>query len=58
MQRMLFLFGTDPEQCAELRDVLQARISDTIVIVTPSTADPISQPKESDTIIISGEEYR
>ena len=52
---MLFLFGTDPGQCAELRDVLQARISDTTFTVTPAR---IPRPKESDTVIISDEEYR
>jgi hypothetical protein len=53
---MLFLFGTDPEQCRELRDLLPARISETIVIVTTSAGDPIPQPKESETIIISSDE--
>jgi len=46
----------DPEYCAKLQDALQAKISDNIVIVTPSSADRIASAKESDTIIIAGEE--
>ena len=53
---MIFILGTDPEYCAELQDALQAKISDNIVIVTPSSADRIASAKESDTIIIAGEE--
>ena len=54
MQRTIFILGTDPEHCAELRDVLQAKTTDTIV--TPSPNEPIPDLKESDTIIIAGEE--
>jgi diguanylate cyclase (GGDEF)-like protein len=56
MQRTVFILGTDPEYCAELQEVLQARMSDTIVIVTPASPDSIALVKESDAIIISGEE--
>ena len=56
MPRTLFILGTDPGYCAELQDALQARISDNIVIVTPSSADRIASAKESNTIIIAGEE--
>ena len=56
MQRTIFILGTDPEYCAKLQDALQAKISDNIVIVTPSSADRIASAKESDTIIIAGEE--
>ena len=52
---MIFIVGTDPEYCAELQDALQAKISDNIVIVTPSSADCIASAKESDSIIIAGE---
>jgi diguanylate cyclase (GGDEF)-like protein len=56
MPRTVFILGTDSEYCAQLQGVLQAQTSDTIVIVTPSTADSIPRQKESDTIIIiSGE---
>ena len=53
MPRTIFILGTDPEHCAELRDVLQARISDPIV--TTSVSDPLPKLKESDTVIIAGE---
>jgi diguanylate cyclase (GGDEF)-like protein len=53
MQRTIFILGTDPEHCAELRDVLQARISDPIV--TTSVNDPLPKLKETDTVIIAGE---
>jgi diguanylate cyclase (GGDEF)-like protein len=56
MQRTIFILGMDPEYCAKLQDALQAKISDNIVIVTPSSADRIASAKESDTIIIAGEE--
>ena len=56
MPRTLFILGTDPGYCAELQDALQAKISDNIVIVTPSSADGIAPAKESDSIIIAGEE--
>ena len=56
MQRTVFILGTDPEYCAELQEVLQARISDTTVIVTPASVDSIATVNESDAIIISGEE--
>src|SRR5262249_51975419 len=55
MPRTLFILGTDPGYCAELQDALQAKISDNIVIVTPSSADCIASAKESDSIIIAGE---
>ena len=56
MQRTIFILGMDPEYCAKLQDALQAKISDNMVIVTPSSADRIASAKESDTIIIAGEE--
>src|SRR5262245_65433150 len=56
MPRTLFILGTDPGYCAELQDALQAKISDNIVIVTPSSADRIASAKESHIIIIAGEE--
>src|SRR5688572_1738857 len=54
MDRTIFILGTDPEHCSELRDVLQARVSDRIV--TPTPGDPIPGLKESDTVILTGEE--
>jgi len=54
MDRTIFILGTDPEHCSELRDVLQARVPDTVV--TPTLGDPIPGLKESDTVILSAEE--
>jgi len=53
---MIFILGTDPEYCAELQDALQAKISDNIVIVTPSSADRSAPDKESDSIISACQE--
>jgi diguanylate cyclase (GGDEF)-like protein len=54
MQRTIFILGKDPEYCAELRDLLQARMSDTIV--TSSTGEPTPRLRESDTFVIAGED--
>jgi len=54
MSQTIFILGTSPDQCAELRDILQSRIADTIV--TTSIGDPVPRLKESDTVIITAEE--
>ncbi|HET9217557.1 MAG TPA: sensor domain-containing diguanylate cyclase [Terriglobia bacterium] len=54
MDRTIFILGTDPDHCTELRELLQERISDRIV--TPTLGEAISGLKETDTIILSGEE--
>jgi diguanylate cyclase (GGDEF)-like protein len=54
MDRTIFIFGTDPEHCAEIREVLQARVPDTIV--SPAPGDPLPKIKENDTVILSAEE--
>jgi diguanylate cyclase (GGDEF)-like protein len=54
MDRTIFILGTDPEHCSKLREVLQARTSDRIV--TPTVGDPIPGLKETDTVILAGEE--
>jgi diguanylate cyclase (GGDEF)-like protein len=54
MDRTIFILGTDPEHCSELREVLQARVSDTVV--TPTVGDLIPAIKEFDTVILSAEE--
>jgi diguanylate cyclase (GGDEF)-like protein len=54
MDRTIFILGTDPEHCSDLREVLQARVSDTIV--TPTLGDPIPGLKEFDTVVLSAEE--
>lgn len=53
MAHTIFILGTDPQQCRELREILQGRIADNIV--TPSS-DDLPSIKESDTVIITSEE--
>jgi|RhiMethySRZTD1v2_1073278.scaffolds.fasta_scaffold05029_13 diguanylate cyclase (GGDEF)-like protein len=52
--RTIFILGTDPEQCAELKAVLQANTPENIVTV--SEKDPIPRLTESDTVILTAEE--
>lgn len=52
--RTIFIFGTDPEQCSELKALLQATYPENIVTVTED--DPIPSITESDTIVITAEE--
>ena len=54
MDRTIFILGTDPDHCTELRELLQERISDRIV--TPTLGEAVSGLKETDTIILTGEE--
>ena len=54
MRQTIFILGTNPDQCAELRDILKAKVADTIV--TTSVGDPIPRLTESDTVIITAEE--
>jgi diguanylate cyclase (GGDEF)-like protein len=54
MAQTIFILGTDSEQCAELREILQSNIADTIV--TTSVGDRIPRLKETDTVIITSEE--
>src|SRR5687768_10464456 len=54
MAHTIFILGTDPEQCKELREILQERIADTIV--TTSSSDNVPSLHESDTVIITSEE--
>jgi diguanylate cyclase (GGDEF)-like protein len=53
MAHTIFILGTDPQQCKELRQILQERIADNIV--TPNS-DDLPSVKESDTVIITSEE--
>lgn len=53
MAHTIFILGTDPLQCKELREILQERIADNIV--TPNS-DDLPSVKESDTVIITSEE--
>src|SRR5437867_1140610 len=54
MGHTIFILGTDPQQCKELREILQERISDNIVMA--HREDNLPNIKESDTIIITSEE--
>src|SRR5438876_1169694 len=54
MAHTIFILGTDPQQCKELREILQERIAGTIV--TAHSEDSIPTVKESDTVIITSEE--
>jgi len=53
MADTIFILGTDPQQCNELREILQTRIADSIVI---SSETDLPLIKESDTVIITSEE--
>jgi diguanylate cyclase (GGDEF)-like protein len=52
--RTIFILGTDPEQCAELKAVLQANVPENIVTVSEN--DPVPRLTESDTVILTAEE--
>jgi diguanylate cyclase (GGDEF)-like protein len=54
MAHTIFILGTDPQQCKELREILQERIADTIV--TTHNEDNLPTVKETDTVIITTEE--
>src|SRR5215475_7004931 len=54
MAHTIFILGTDPQQCKELREILQERISDDIV--TAHSENNLPNIKESDTVIITSEE--
>src|SRR5436853_4329298 len=54
MAHTIFILGTDPQQCKELREILQERIADNIV--TAHGDDDLPNIKESDTVIITSEE--
>jgi len=54
MAHTIFILGTDPQQCKELREILQERIADNIV--TAHHEDALQNIKESDTVILTSEE--
>ena len=54
MAHTIFIFGTDPQQCKELREILEERIADSVV--TAHSEDNLPNIKESDTVIITSEE--
>jgi hypothetical protein len=53
MAHTIFILGTDPQQCKELKEILQGRIGDNII-----TANGVDLPtiQETDTVIITSEE--
>ncbi|HEY2381252.1 MAG TPA: sensor domain-containing diguanylate cyclase [Terriglobia bacterium] len=53
MAHTIFILGTDPQQCKELREILQERIAENIVT---HSGDELPAVKESDTVIITSEE--
>ena len=53
MAHTIFILGTDPHQCKELREILQGRIAADIVTANGNDLPSI---KESDTVIITSEE--
>jgi diguanylate cyclase (GGDEF)-like protein len=53
MAHTIFILGTDPQQCKELKEILQGRIADEIVM---SHGNDLPTVAESDTVIITSEE--
>src|SRR5207302_1208318 len=54
MSHTIFILGTDPQQCKELREILQERIADDIV--TTHREDNLPNITESDTVVITSDE--
>jgi diguanylate cyclase (GGDEF)-like protein len=54
MSHTIFILGTDPQQCKELREILQERIADPIV--TTHREDSLPNITGSDTVVITSEE--
>lgn len=54
MAHTIFILGTDPQQCKELREILEERIADTVV--TSHGEEDLPTITESDTVIITSEE--
>jgi hypothetical protein len=53
MTNTIFILGNDNQQCKELKEILQDRITDAIVT---SSGDNLPAIQESDTVIITSEE--
>src|SRR5262245_13915510 len=53
MAHTIFILGTDPQQCKELKEILQGHIADEIVT---SQGNDLPTIAESDTVIITSEE--
>src|SRR5262245_66116831 len=53
MAQTIFILGTDPQQCKELKEILQGRVAENIVTANGGDLPNI---QESDTVIITSEE--
>ena len=53
MAHTIFILGTDPQQCKELKEILEGRVADNIVTANGGDLPNI---QESDTVIITSEE--
>jgi diguanylate cyclase (GGDEF)-like protein len=53
MAHTIFILGTDPQQCKELKEILQGKVDDEIVTANGNDLPNIG---ESDTVIITSEE--
>src|SRR5262245_15536197 len=53
MAHTIFILGTDPQQCKELKEILQGRVADEILTTKGNDLPTIS---ETDTVIITSEE--
>ncbi len=54
MAHTIFILGTDPQQCKDLKEILQERIADPII--TTNSEGSLPTITESDTVIITSEE--
>jgi diguanylate cyclase (GGDEF)-like protein len=55
MAHTIFILGTDPQQCKDLKDILQGRTTDAI-ITGNGTGTEVPHIRDSDTVIITSEE--
>jgi diguanylate cyclase (GGDEF)-like protein len=53
MAHTIFILGTDPQQCKELKEILQGKVNDEIVT---ANSNDLPNIQESDTVIITSEE--
>jgi diguanylate cyclase (GGDEF)-like protein len=54
MAQTIFILGTDPQHCKELREVLQEHLADNVVAAQSQDSLPLI--RESDTIVITSED--
>ncbi len=56
MAHTIFILGTDPQQCKELKEILQGRVTEEIVTSNSGDLPDLPAIAESDTVIITSEE--